>query len=231
MSIEPPTDLARRASIHSALADPSRLAIIDRLLVGDASPSELQLLLSMPSNLIAHHIKVLESADVVRRTRSEGDRRRTYLCLNTEALEVMVPLTNQRATRVLFVCTQNSARSQLAVAIWNRHSELPASSAGTHPVTEVHPGAVYAARRHDLRMQPRTPAHIEHVLSPGDLVVAVCDNAHEELDDHLPHIHWSIPDPGRTATIAAFDLAVDALTTRINRLVPTLQPAWQWGTA
>jgi protein-tyrosine-phosphatase len=224
MNIEASPALARRASIHAALADPSRLAIIDRLLVGDVSPSELQLLLSMPSNLIAHHIKVLESADVVRRTRSEGDRRRTYLCLNTEALEVMVPLTHQRATRVLFVCTQNSARSQLAVAIWNRHSELPATSAGTHPVAEVHPGAVSAARRHDLQMHPQTPAHIEHVLLPGDLVVAVCDNAHEELGDHLPRLHWSIPDPGRTATISAFDLTVDALTTRIDRLVPILQP-------
>jgi protein-tyrosine-phosphatase len=225
MSIESSTDLTRRASIHSALADPSRLAIIDRLLVGDASPSELQLLLSMPSNLIAHHIKVLESADVVRRTRSEGDRRRTYLCLNTETLDVMVPLTHQRATRVLFVCTQNSARSQLAVAIWNRHSELPATSAGTHPVAEVHPGAVSAARRHGLDMQPRIPARIEHVFSPGDLVVAVCDNAHEELGDGLPRIHWSIPDPGRTATMSAFDLTVGALTTRINRLIPALRPA------
>ena len=224
MDIEATSALARRASIHAALADPSRLAIIDRLLVGDVSPSELQLLLSMPSNLIAHHIKVLESADVVRRTRSEGDRRRTYLCLNTEALEVMVPLTHQRATRVLFVCTQNSARSQLAVAIWNRHSELPATSAGTHPVAEVHPGAVSAARRHDLQMHPQTPSHIEHVLSPGDLVVAVCDNAHEKLGHHLPRLHWSIPDPGRTATISAFDLTVDALTTRIDRLVPILQP-------
>ena len=208
-----------------SLAYPSRLAIIDRLLVGDASPSELQLLLSMPSNLIAHHIKVLENADVVRRTRSEGDRRRTYLCLNTETLEVMVPLTHQRATRVLFVCTQNSARSQLAVAIWNRHSELPATSAGTHPAAEVHPGAVSAARRHDLQMHPRIPARIEHVLSPGDLVVAVCDNAHEELGDGLPRIHWSIPDPGRTATMSAFDLTVCALTTRINRLIPALRPA------
>jgi protein-tyrosine-phosphatase len=224
MSIEPHAALAQRAAIHSALADPSRLAIVDRLLVGDASPSELQLLLSMPSNLIAHHIKVLESADVVRRTRSEGDHRRTYLCLNAETLDAMVPLKHQRATRVLFVCTQNSARSQLAVAIWNRHSELPATSAGTRPVAEVHPGAMSAARRHDLQMHPRTPASIEHVLSPGDLVVAVCDNAHEELGDHLPRIHWSIPDPGRTATMSAFDLTVDALKTRINRLVPTLQP-------
>jgi protein-tyrosine-phosphatase len=224
MSIEQSADLTRRAAIHAALGDPSRLAIIDRLLVGDASPSELQLVLAIPSNLIAHHIKVLESADVVRRTRSEGDGRRTYLGLNIEALDVMVPLTHQRATRVLFVCTHNSARSQLAVAIWNRHSGLPATSAGTHPVAEIHPGAVSAARRHDLQMHPRTPAHIDDVLSPGDLLVAVCDNAHEELGGDFPRIHWSIPDPARTSAPEAFDRTVDALTTRVDRLVPILQP-------
>jgi protein-tyrosine-phosphatase/DNA-binding transcriptional ArsR family regulator len=224
MDIEVRADAARRAAIHAALADAGRLAIVDRLLLGDASPSELQLLLSMPSNLIAHHLGVLETASVIRRARSEGDRRRTYLTLNAEALEAMVPSAARRADRVLFVCTQNSARSQLAVAIWNRHSSVPATSAGTHPVAEVHPGAVAAARRHQLQMRPRTPAHLDSVLAPGDLVIAVCDNAHEELSDELPRIHWSIPDPGRIATTAAFDRTVDALTARIDRLVPNLQP-------
>lgn len=225
MDTEVSANAAQRASIHAALADAGRLAIVDRLLLGDASPSELQLLLSMPSNLVAHHLRVLETAGVARRVRSEADRRRTYICLNAEALEALVPLAARRADRVLFVCTQNSARSQLAVAIWNRHSSVPATSAGTHPVAEVHPGAIAAARRHQLPMRPRTPQHLESVLSAGDLVIAVCDNAHEELPSAMPRIHWSVPDPGRTATISAFDLTVDALTTRINRLVPTLQPA------
>jgi protein-tyrosine-phosphatase/DNA-binding transcriptional ArsR family regulator len=225
MSIEVKGDVAWRASVHGALADPARLAIVDRLLLGDASPSELQLLLSMPSNLIAHHLRVLEMAGVVRRTRSEADRRRTYLCLNAKALDVMVPSAARQAERVLFVCTQNSARSQLAVAIWNRHSNLPATSAGTHPAAEVHPGAIAAARRHGLNMRPRTPTHLDNVVARGDLVIAVCDNAHEELPANLARIHWSIPDPGRAATRTAFDRAVDDLTVRIDRLVPTLQTA------
>lgn len=225
MSIEVKADVAWRASIHGALADPARLAIVDRLLLGDASPSELQLLLSMPSNLIAHHLRVLETSGVVRRTRSEADRRRTYLCLNPKALEVLVPSAAREAGRVVFVCTQNSARSQLAVAIWNRHSHLPAASAGTHPAAEVHPGAIAAARRHGLNMRPRTPTHLDHVVARGDLVIAVCDNAHEELPADLPRIHWSIPDPARAATRTAFDRAVDDLTLRIYRLAPTLQPA------
>jgi ArsR family transcriptional regulator, arsenate/arsenite/antimonite-responsive transcriptional repressor / arsenate reductase (thioredoxin) len=47
--------LARRATVHAALADPARLQITDTLLAGDASPSELAAMLAMPSNLLAHH--------------------------------------------------------------------------------------------------------------------------------------------------------------------------------
>lgn len=225
MSAEVNGDVAWRASVHGALADPARLAIVDRLLLGDASPSELQLLLSMPSNLIAHHLQVLETAGLVRRMRSEADRRRTYLCLNAKPLEALVPAPAREAERVVFVCTQNSARSQLAVAIWNRHSHVPAASAGTHPAAEVHPGAIAAARRHGLNMRPRTPTHLDNVVVHGDLVIAVCDNAHEELPADLPRLHWSIPDPGRAATRTAFDRAVGDLTVRIYRLVPALKPA------
>jgi ArsR family transcriptional regulator, arsenate/arsenite/antimonite-responsive transcriptional repressor / arsenate reductase (thioredoxin) len=225
MPIEINGDVAWRASVHGALADPARLAIVDRLLLGDASPSALQLLLSMPSNLIAHHLRVLEAAGVVRRTRSEADRRRTYACLNAKALEALVPSAGRQAQRVVFVGTENSARSQLAVAIWNRYSNVPAASAGTHPAAEVHPGAVAAARRHELAMLPRTPTHLDNVVVRGDLVIAVCDNAHEELPAELPRIHWSIPDPVRTATRTAFDRAVGDLTVRIDRLVPAVKPA------
>jgi protein-tyrosine-phosphatase/DNA-binding transcriptional ArsR family regulator len=215
-------EIVTRASIHAALADPARLAIVDRLSLSDASPSEIQRLLSMPSNLVAHHLAVLEKAGVVRRVRSEGDRRRTYACINTEPLEAMMPALAQHATRVLFVCTQNSARSQLASAIWNRRSSLPTASAGTHPAAEVHPGAVAAARRRDLPMPPRAPRHIDEVLAPGDFIV--CDSAHEELPANLPRIHWAIPDPARTPRRDAFDRVIDALMPRISHLARRLQP-------
>lgn len=215
----------RRAAIHAALADPARLMIVDRLLLGDASPSELQALLSMPSNLVAHHLRVLEHADVVRRGRSEGDRRRTYLRLVPAALEAMAPSVERTAQRVVFVCSQNSARSQLAVAVWNRRSSLPAASAGTRPAAQAHPAAIEAARRRGLPIRPRRPIHIEEVLRPGDLVVAVCDNAHEELPADLHRLHWSIPDPVRAAGPEPFDQALDTLSERIERLVPALHPA------
>lgn len=219
----------QRAVIHAALADAGRLAIVDVLLLADSSPSELQKLLSMPSNLMAHHLGVLEQAGMVRRVRSEGDRRRTYLQLIPEALEVMVPAARRRADRVVFVCSQNSARSQLAVAVWKRRSPLPATSAGTHPAATVHPGAVAAARRRHLAIRPRRPRHLNGVVRPGDLVVAVCDNAHEELSADLRHIHWSVPDPVPAADPDMFDKALDDLTERIDRLVPALQPLSQHG--
>jgi ArsR family transcriptional regulator, arsenate/arsenite/antimonite-responsive transcriptional repressor / arsenate reductase (thioredoxin) len=223
MSTEVTTSASYRTAIHAALADPGRLAIVDRLLLGEASPSELQLLLSMTSNLLSHHLKTLESAGLVRRTRSEADGRRTYIRLNAEALEAMVPKASSRADRVLFVCTQNSARSQLAVAIWNRHSSVPSASAGTHPAAAIHPGAVAAANRRAMRLRPSAPAHIDNVLERGDLIVAVCDNAHEELPSDSARIHWSIPDPARTGTRTAFDHTIDVLTARIVRLAPTVQ--------
>ena len=51
----------------------------------------------------------------------------------------------------MFVCTANSARSQLAAATWNQLSTIPATSAGTHPGPRIHPRAIATARRHGLR--------------------------------------------------------------------------------
>jgi len=141
MNAEWDNGAVRRAVIRAAVTDPGRLGTVDQLLLADASPSELQGLLSMSSNLMAHHRGVLEQAGMVRRVRSEGDRRRTYLQLIPEVLEVMVPCAVRwRADRVVFVCSQNSARSQLAVAGWKRRSPLPAASAGTQTHSRSQPG-------------------------------------------------------------------------------------------
>lgn len=214
-----------RAAVFAALADPARLAIVDQLMHADAAPSELGSVLDISSNLLAHHLGVLKKSGLVRQSRSEADGRRTYLRLDHSVLETLMPAKEHRADRVVFVCTQNSARSQLAAAIWNRRSELPATSAGTRPAPRVHPGAVAAARRHDLQLRPHTPRHLGDVLAEGDLVIAVCDNAHEELPSGLTRLHWSVPDPARSERIEAFDGAVSELTARIDHLVPVLKSA------
>jgi ArsR family transcriptional regulator, arsenate/arsenite/antimonite-responsive transcriptional repressor / arsenate reductase (thioredoxin) len=102
-------------------------------------------MLSMPSNLLAHHLRVLEEAGIVTRRRSDGDRRRTYLRLVPGALDSLAGPGLRPARRVLFVCTANSARSHLAAALWRRASKVPAASAGTHPAAAIDPGAIAAA--------------------------------------------------------------------------------------
>jgi protein-tyrosine-phosphatase/DNA-binding transcriptional ArsR family regulator len=216
---------AARAAVHAALGDPGRLAIVDALVLGEASPSELQPLLDMPSNLMAHHVRVLAKAGVISRHRSEGDRRRTYLALAPGALDALRPTPVRNAVRVVFVCAENSARSQLAAALWAGGSPVPATSAGTHPAAAVHPGALAAARRHRLPLTPATPRHVDDVLHPEDVVITVCDSAHEELGAGPDRLHWSVRDPARSGEDADFDRAVDDLADRVSRLAPAIRPA------
>jgi ArsR family transcriptional regulator, arsenate/arsenite/antimonite-responsive transcriptional repressor / arsenate reductase (thioredoxin) len=226
----------RRAAVHAALGEPGRLAIVDALLLGEASPIELQQLLDMPSNLLAHHVRVLVKVGVLSRHRSEADRRRTYLSLASGAFDALRPARAHDAVRVVFVCTHNTARSQLAAALWNDTSPVPATSAGTHPGAAVHPGAVAAARRHRVPLVPTSPRHVDEVLGraagaddgSSDLVITVCDAAHEELAP-LPttvpeRLHWSIPDPARTGEDTDFDRVVVDLTDRIARVAPAIRP-------
>ena len=127
--------------------------------MSDRSPSELGAALGMGSNLLAHHLSVLEGAGLVARSASAGDGRRRYLRLLPDALVAIAePVATLLARHVLFVCTANSARSQLAAAAWNATHDVPASSAGTHPAAAVHPGR---SRR------PRAPASTSAPAGPG----------------------------------------------------------------
>ncbi len=217
------SSLQARARIHAALGDPARLAIVDALTLGDASPGEIAQDLAMPTNLVAHHLKVLQEAGLIVRTRSEGDRRRTYLRLQPDALFSLTPPSLQDAERVVFVCTHNSARSQLAAALWRDRVGGAVASAGTRPAARVHPRAVKIAHRHGLQLDPTGTADVADVVHDGDLVIAVCDNAHEDLTGPArPRLHWSIPDPIRANTDAAFEAAYTDLAGRIDRVAPAV---------
>jgi protein-tyrosine-phosphatase/DNA-binding HxlR family transcriptional regulator len=224
MSAERTSQLERRAALHAALSDPGRLRIIDTLSVGDAAPSELAGMLAMPSNLLAHHLRVLEAEGLITRTRSEGDKRRSYVRLVPATLDELTPPPLRATVRVVFVCTANSARSQLAAALWRHVSPVPAASAGTHPAERIDPGTVAAAERHHLPLRRVRPRPIADVAEAGDLVITVCDLAHEELGQRAD-LHWSVPDPARTGTPAAFDAAYAELTRRVSDLAPRLRPA------
>src|SRR5579862_8637087 len=214
---EQTSELARRVAVYAALADPARLQITDTLLAGDASPSELAAMLAMPSNLLAHHLHVLEQAGVLTRRRSEGDRRRTYLQLVPGPLDSLVSPPARPARRVLFVCTANSARSHLAAALWRRASTVPAASAGTHPAAVIEPGAIAAAARHRLPLPRLRPCHISDVQQDDDLVITVCDMAHEELG-RAAALHWSVPDPVPAGDPGSFDATLAELADRVGRL-------------
>jgi protein-tyrosine-phosphatase/DNA-binding HxlR family transcriptional regulator len=215
----------RQALVHAALAEPARLAVVDELLAGDRSPGELAVALGLPSNLLAHHLKVLQEAGVVARSRSEADRRRTYLRLLPAGLGSLLPAAVLAAPRVVFVCTHNSARSQLAAAVWARRSRVPAASAGTHPAPRVHRRAVTVARRHGLSLADTRTAQVAEVLRQGDLLVAVCDRAYEELGAAPDRLHWSVPDPVAAGTAAAFEQAYADIEQRVDRLAPVIRPS------
>jgi protein-tyrosine-phosphatase len=217
--MDPSVALAARAARHAALGDPARLELVDELCVSDRAPVELRRQLGMESNLLAHHLDVLERVGLIERSRSSGDGRRRYVHLLPEQLEGLGPARYIRAGAALFVCSANSARSQLAAALWRQTTGEPATSAGTHPADRVHPGALAAARRAGLDLDGVTPRDLADVEALPPLVITVCDRAHEELDPDDSWLHWSIPDPVLVGTKAAFDAALADLRDRIRAFV------------
>ncbi len=209
-----------RARKHAALADPARLRMLDMLTYGDLSPTELREELGVPSNLLAHHLNVLEREGIITRERSEGDKRRSYVRLVPGALMGLGSFAAAGADRVVFVCSANSARSQLAEALWNTVSPVPAQSAGTHPAERVAPGAIATAARHGLDLTGAVPRLVDDVDMDGAFIITVCDRAHEEYPAGT--VHWSVPDPVRVGTDAAFEAAFEDLRRRVDQLAPRI---------
>ncbi len=210
-----------RAARHAALGDPVRLAIVDELASSDRAPVELRRLLDLESNLLAHHLDVLEGVELIERFRSSGDGRRRYVHLRRGAFDGLTPGRSVVEGPALFVCSANSARSQLAAALWRRGTGHPAESAGTHPADRIHPGAVAAAERAQLDLSGAAPRALDPVGPTPALVITVCDQAHEEVAADPTWLHWSIPDPVPAGTQAAFDATVDELADRIRVLTAT----------
>lgn len=207
-----------RAAKHAALADALRLAIVDELVMSDRAPVELRRLVGIESNLLAHHLDVLESVGMISRTKSSGDGRRRYVHLLHDSLDDLAPGRPMAPQQALFICTRNSARSQLAAALWRSITGAPADSAGTHPAATVHAGAIAAAKRAGLDITDATPQSLTEIPHLPALVVTVCDRAHEEIAPDKDWLHWSIEDPVGNGTQHAFDRAVAELRARIVAL-------------
>lgn len=210
--------IAARAAVHAALGEPARLAIVEELATSDRSPKELGDRLGIPSNLLAHHLEVLERVGVISRSASAGDGRRKYVRLVHGPLRSLGVSVCAPRGEMFFVCSHNSARSQLAAALWTARTGRRASSAGTRPAARVHRGAVAAAKRAGLSLADAVPRMIERVPASAQ-VVTVCDMVHEELESEPHWWHWSVPDPVEAGDAGAFDAAIAELDVRIASVV------------
>jgi arsenate reductase len=108
-----------------------------------------------------------------------------------------------KTKKVLFLCTGNSCRSQMAEAIVNARmgDSWQAVSAGTKPAGYVHPKALEALREIGIKHEGRSKRADEFQGVDFDLVVTVCDSAAEECPIWLGKgrkVHHSFPDPALT---------------------------------
>jgi protein-tyrosine-phosphatase len=136
-------------------------------------------------------------------------------------------------TRVLFLCTGNSARSQIAEALAEQLSggAVSAVSAGSHP-KPLHPNAVRVMRDHGIDLAGRRSKPLDEFAAQHfDYVISLCDRVREvcpEFPDWPDLIHWSIPDPARepgsdAETLPAFERTAAELRTRIGFLIRAIE--------
>jgi protein-tyrosine-phosphatase len=135
--------------------------------------------------------------------------------------------------RLLFLCTGNSARSQIAEALADHlgAGHVEALSAGSHP-KPIHPNAVQVMRERGIDIADRRSKHLnEFVGQRFDYVISLCDRVREvcpEFPGHPELIHWSIPDPSRQGesdaeTYYAFGRTAEELATRIPFLLELIR--------
>jgi arsenate reductase (thioredoxin) len=131
--------------------------------------------------------------------------------------------------KVLFLCTGNSCRSQMAEAIINARLEdtWQAFSAGTRPAGFVHPKAIAALSEIGIRHNGRSKRAEEYREMDFDLVVTVCDSAAEECPVWIgkgKRLHHSFPDPAKAEgteeeVMNAFRNVRDAIEKEMVRLL------------
>ncbi|GIE97543.1 arsenate reductase/protein-tyrosine-phosphatase family protein [Paractinoplanes rishiriensis] len=219
----------------TAAGHPVRWQLLAELARSDRAVRELTALLGQPQNLVSYHLGKLRRADLVSARRSSADRRDTYYALDLArcgdllagtgaalhpALRLRPPGRPAPATkRVLFLCTGNSARSQMAEALL-RHRGVEAHSAGSRP-KPVHPHAVAAMAARGIDLAGARPKHLgEFTGRRFDRVITLCDRVKEVCPEFPGAAHWSIPEPDDRP---AFDRVAAELDERITFLLHTLE--------
>lgn len=197
------------------LADDRRWRLLLELRLSDRQVSELVARTGLPQNLVSYHLGLLRQAGLVQVHRSDADARALYYGLDLAALQQIQqqiatslhlaasPATGTLpAVPVVFLCTGNSVRSQMAEG-WLRHlsqAQVPAQSAGTYP-RQVDPRAIRAMAEAGIDISQQWSKGLDALdaVSPG-IVVTVCDHAREACAPCLAapvQLHWSIPSPER----------------------------------
>jgi ArsR family transcriptional regulator, arsenate/arsenite/antimonite-responsive transcriptional repressor / arsenate reductase (thioredoxin) len=201
--------------------DPLRWRLLTELARSDLHVQELTGLLARPQNLVSYHLGKLRSAGLVSARRSSADARGTYYTVDLGRFGELLAQTGRAvhpglrlapaplapaasaeraAARLLFLCTGNSARSQIAeaLAVARSGGRVEAHSAGSRP-KPLHPNAVRVMRERGIDMGPRRSKHLSTFAADRfDFVITLCDKVREvcpEFPGHPGCIHWSIPDP------------------------------------
>lgn len=227
------------------LAHDLRWGALHRLAqAGDQRVFELADYFGQPQNIVSYHLKKLRDAGLIHARRSEADSRDQYYRLDMAALRQQYgaaglslhpTLAGEPPTdapphpmRVLFVCTHNAARSQMAEGLVRHLSggRVEAHSAGSHPLS-VHPDALAVMAERGVDLTGHAPSHLsDYTGQRFDAVITVCDRAREvcpTFDGGAQVQHWSLPDPlavpERAARLNALRAIADELTDRISGLM------------
>ena len=233
---------------------PLRWRLLSELARSDRRVGELCALAGERQNLVSYHLRRLRDGGLVSARRSLADGRDTYYVLDLARCGELLAgagaalhpgLASAVAThpgpphgaaaraRVLFVCTGNSARSQMAEALAEQLSggAVRADSAGSHPKA-LHPNAVRVMRARGIDLAGRRAKPLtEFTGERFDYVVSLCDRVREvcpEFPGTPRAIHWSIPDPAREPgtdqqTLPAFERTAAELATRIGFLLEAIR--------
>jgi protein-tyrosine-phosphatase/DNA-binding transcriptional ArsR family regulator len=234
---------------------PLRWRLLSELGRSDRQVRELCALVGRPQSLVSYHLGRLRHEGMVSMRRSSADRRDAYYSVDLVSCGQLLTATagalhpglrlmrtpasgrRRRADavppRLLFLCSGNSARSQMAQALVEQlaGNAIDVQSAGSHP-KPLHPNAVRAMREHGIDIAGRRSKHLDEFAGqPLAYVVSLCDRVREvcpEFPDRPDLIHWSIPDPARegdagTETYPAFQRTAAELATRIPFLLELIE--------
>jgi ArsR family transcriptional regulator, arsenate/arsenite/antimonite-responsive transcriptional repressor / arsenate reductase (thioredoxin) len=232
---------------------PLRWRLLSELARSDRRVGELCELAGQRQSLVSYHLRQLRDGEVVSARRSIADGRDTYYVLELERCgELLVSAgaslhpglaspvgshpgwgRGSARARVLFLCTGNSARSQMAEALAEQLSAgaVRAASAGSHP-KPLHPNAVRVMRERGIDIAGRRTKQLGKFTGRRfHYVISLCDRVREicpEFPGAPQAIHWSIPDPAREPgtddeTLRAFEHTAAELETRIGFLLEAIK--------